>query len=118
MAESATVGLESRAYVSKDLPRVSAPAAKIDFDGEAVTVSLDATFALPQGLQRGELDVVFTCGDGACMAKGAFANGNSYSVSLSDLGDALGLALPAANGSGDAKLRVALTAAGQEDSYN
>ena len=51
------------------------------------------------------------------MAKGAFANGNSYSVSLSDLGDALGLALPAANGSGDAKLRVTLTAAGQEDSY-
>ena len=118
VAESATVGLESRAYVSKDLPRVSVPAAKIDFDGEAVTVSLDATFALPQGLQRGELDVVFTCGDGACMAKGAFANGNSYSVSLSDLGDALGLTLPAANGSGDAKLRVTLTAAGQEDSYN
>ena len=52
------------------------------------------------------------------MAKGAFANGNSYSVSLSDLGDALGLALPAANGSGDAKLRVTLSAAGQEDSYN
>ena len=50
VAESATVGLESRAYVSKDLPRVSVPAAKIDFDGEAVTVSLDATFALPQGL--------------------------------------------------------------------
>ena len=58
VAESATVGLESRAYVSKDLPRVSAPAAKIDFDGEAVTVSLDATFALPQGLQRGELVAV------------------------------------------------------------
>ena len=58
VAESATVGLESRAYVSKDLPQVSAPAAKIDFDGEAVTVSLDATFALPQGLQRGELVAV------------------------------------------------------------
>ena len=118
VAESATVGLESRAYVSKDLPRVSAPAAKIDFDGEAVAVSLDATFALPQGLQRGELDVVFTYGDKSGRIEGAFANGNSATVSLSDLGEALGLALPAANGSGDASLRVTLTAAGQEDSYN
>ena len=118
VAESATVGLESRAYVSKDLPRVSAPAAKIDFDGEAVAVSLDATFALPQGLQRGELDVVFTYGDKSGRIEGAFANGNSATVSLSDLGEALSLALPAANGSGDASLRVTLTAAGQEDSYN
>ena len=81
-------------------------------------MSLDATFALPQGLQRGELDVVFAYGDKSGRIEGAFANGNSATVALSDLGDALGLALPAANGSGDAKLRVALTAAGQEDSYN
>ena len=81
-------------------------------------MSLDATFALPQGLQRGELDVVFTYGDKSGRIEGAFANGNSATVSLSDLGEALGLALPAANGSGDASLRVTLTAAGQEDSYN
>ena len=118
MAESATVGLESRAYVSKDLPRVSAPAAKIDFDGETLTVSLDASSALPEGLQMGELDVLFTCGSKSGIVRDAFANGNSCTVTLSALGNALGLTLPADNGGGDASLRVSLSAEGKEDGYN
>ena len=118
VAESATVDLDRRAYVSKDLPRVSAPAAKIDFDGETLTVSLDASSALPEGLQMGELDVLFTCGSKSGIVRDAFANGNSCTVTLSALGNALGLTLPADNGGGDASLRVSLSAEGKEDSYN
>lgn len=41
VAESATVDLVSRTYVSRNLPAVEAPQAEIDFDGETLTVSLD-----------------------------------------------------------------------------
>ena len=118
VAESATVDLVSRTYVSRNLPAVEAPQAEIDFDGETLTVSLDTSSALPEGLQMGELDVLFTCGGKSGIVRDAFANGNSATVPLSALGNALGLALPAANGSGDASLRVSLSAEGKEDGYN
>ena len=118
VAESATVDLVSRTYVSRNLPAVEAPQAEIDFDGETLTVSLDTSSALPEGLQMGELDVLFTCGGKSGIVRDAFANGNSATVTLSALGNALGLALPAANGSGDASLRVSLSAEGKEDGYN
>ena len=117
VAESATVDLVSRTYVSRNLPAVEAPQAEIDFDGETLTVSLDTSSALPEGLQMGELDVLFTCGGKSGIVRDAFANGNSCTVTLSALGNALGLALPADNGSGDASLRVSLSAEGKEDGY-
>ena len=118
VAESATVDLVSRTYVSRNLPAVEAPQAEIDFDGETLTVSLDTSSALPEGLQMGELDVLFTCGGKSGIVRDAFANGNSCTVTLSALGNALGLTLPADNGSGDASLRVSLSAEGKEDGYN
>ena len=118
MAESATVDLVSRTYVSRNLPAVEAPQAEIDFDGKTLTVSLDTSSALPEGLQMGELDVLFTCGGKSGIVRDAFANGNSCTVTLSALGNALGLTLPADNGSGDASLRVSLSAEGKEDGYN
>ena len=94
VATADTVTLRTETYVS--VPEWTFVELCFDFDyfDEELIVSL------PDGVKdiKGELAVVISYGTTSFVANNAFAEGDSFTVSLSDLGEALGMTLPGENG--------------------
>lgn len=97
VAAADTVTLQTETYVS--VPEWTLVGLDFDFDyfDEELIVSLPET--LPDSVEsiKGELAVVISNGGAAFTANNAFAEGDSFTVSLSALGEALGKTLPGEN---------------------